>query len=50
MGQNVERSASQLTDDVRGVVLEEAGHWLTDERPEELSATLLEFFTQQAEG
>lgn len=44
MGQNVEQSASQLADDVRGVVLEGAGHWLTDERPEELTETLLDFF------
>lgn len=45
IGPNVERSASQLAENVTGVVLEGAGHWLTDERPDDLTVALLEFFT-----
>jgi pimeloyl-ACP methyl ester carboxylesterase len=34
---------TQFTDNVRGAVLTNAGHWLSDDRPEELTRTLLEF-------
>lgn len=45
IGPNVEESISQVADDVRGVLLPGAGHWLSDERPDELTAVLLDFFT-----
>jgi pimeloyl-ACP methyl ester carboxylesterase len=41
----VAQGASHLAEDVQGVVLEGAGHWLTDERPGELADLLLRFFS-----
>lgn len=34
-----------FTDDVRGVVLDSAGHWLANERPDALSVLLLPFLS-----
>lgn len=45
IGPHVEESINQVANDVRGVLLPGAGHWLTDERPDELAALLLDFFT-----
>lgn len=45
MGTLVETSMSQLAKEVQGVVLDDAGHWLTDEQPGELTTILLDFFT-----
>lgn len=45
MGRMVEQSAANLAEKVQGVVLPGAGHWLTDERPDEVAALLLEFFS-----
>ena len=33
-----------LADDVQTVVIKRSGHWLTEEQPEELTASLLAFF------
>lgn len=41
MAENLRRGAAS---DVRGEVLEGCGHYLTEERPEEISRLLLEFF------
>jgi pimeloyl-ACP methyl ester carboxylesterase len=36
----------QLAEDVRGGVIEGAGHWLADEQPEVLSRQLIDFFAE----
>jgi pimeloyl-ACP methyl ester carboxylesterase len=44
IGKGVEQAALQLAGNVQGGVIKNAGHWLSDERPEELTAMLLGFF------
>lgn len=43
-GPLVEHGMRALADDVEGVVVEGAGHWLAEEAPEQLLAALSEFF------
>jgi pimeloyl-ACP methyl ester carboxylesterase len=50
IGPHVEASISQVADDVRGVLLEGAGHWLTDDCPAELATVLLDFFSADEHG
>ena len=50
IGVHIEESISQVAEDVRGVLLAGAGHWLTDERPDEFAAILLEFFADDDNG
>lgn len=50
IGVHVEESISQVAEDVRGVLLPGAGHWLSDERPDELGAVLLDFFSDGVGG
>ena len=42
--EEVLESVSRLASDVRGGVLEDCGHWMPEEQPEELSRRLMEFF------
>jgi pimeloyl-ACP methyl ester carboxylesterase len=39
------QSMEQVADDVQGVILDGAGHWLADEQPDALSALLLHFLS-----
>lgn len=41
---NVERTVRRVATDVRGVVIERAGHWIAEEQPEALTRELLAFF------
>jgi pimeloyl-ACP methyl ester carboxylesterase len=43
-GQRVVRSMQALAENVRGGVIERCGHWIAEERPDELLAQLLTFF------
>jgi pimeloyl-ACP methyl ester carboxylesterase len=43
-GSEVEDSLRPLADDVRGVVIDQAGHWIPDEQPERLAGLLLAHF------
>src|ERR1051325_2365708 len=47
IAQGVEAWASQVAENVKGVVLDGAGHWLTDERPKGLDAARLQFFAHE---
>lgn len=40
-------SAQQLASNVRGQVIEKAGHWLTDEQPAAFATALLNFLTEE---
>jgi pimeloyl-ACP methyl ester carboxylesterase len=44
LGEIVGKSLIGLGDDVRTAVIDHAGHWLSDENPEAVSETLLDFF------
>lgn len=45
-GGNVEATARQVAADVRGAVIERAGHWIAKEQPEALARELLAFFSE----
>lgn len=45
MGELVAKAAHALASDVRGAVVEGAGHWVADENPAALTPVLLDFFT-----
>lgn len=47
IGPHVAESITQVATDVRKVLVPGAGHWLTDERPDELAAVLLDFFSSE---
>ncbi len=49
VGGHVEQVIRPLGHDVRGLVVERAGHWLFDEQPEQTSAALLDFFRLHAQ-
>ena len=42
-GVDVEASLSRVADNVRGVVVSDSGHFVPEEKPEELALLLLEF-------
>jgi pimeloyl-ACP methyl ester carboxylesterase len=44
------QSMQILAEHVRGGVIERCGHWLAEERPDELSAQLLAFFGEETDG
>ncbi len=46
-GAGIAQSMQPLAENVRGVVIERAGHWLTDERPDALTRQLLTFFGEK---
>jgi pimeloyl-ACP methyl ester carboxylesterase len=39
-------SARRVAEDVRGGEITNAGHWLAEEQPEEVSRQILEFLTE----
>jgi pimeloyl-ACP methyl ester carboxylesterase len=39
-------SARRVAEDVRGGAIENAGHWLVEEQPDELLQRMLEFFRE----
>jgi pimeloyl-ACP methyl ester carboxylesterase len=42
-GHLVEASLKQMATDVTGIVLDECGHWVPEEKPEELASALIDF-------
>ena len=44
IGEGVAHAAEQFAEDIKGTVIDDAGHWLTDEAPETLAGILLDFF------
>jgi pimeloyl-ACP methyl ester carboxylesterase len=38
------KAMSGIAESVRTAVIEDAGHWVSDENPKDLSAALLKFF------
>jgi len=44
----VERSLRGAADDVRDELLDSRGHWITEERPRELTTLLLDFVGRRA--
>ena len=46
-GGNVEHTARRVAADVRGLVIERAGHWIAEEQPEALARALLTFFGKE---
>jgi pimeloyl-ACP methyl ester carboxylesterase len=44
----VERSLRGAADDVRDELLDSCGHWITEERPRELTTLLLDFVGRRA--
>jgi pimeloyl-ACP methyl ester carboxylesterase len=47
LGEGVKRWMEELASDVRGGAVKHCGHWIADERPEELVQALLEFFAEE---
>ena len=45
-GETVGKALALAADPVRTAVVEGAGHWVSDENPEELTRLLLEFFAK----
>lgn len=45
MGEMVAKAANAIATDVRGAVVDGAGHWVSDENPAGLTSVLLDFFT-----
>lgn len=46
----VAESLRRMADDVREVVIENAGHWVPEEQPEELAGLLRDFFSRPGNG
>jgi pimeloyl-ACP methyl ester carboxylesterase len=40
------QSLQLVADDVRGGVIEECGHWIQEEQPQQVIDAVLEFFTE----
>ena len=45
-GMEVLESVQRVAEDVRGGLVPDSGHWVTEEQPEFVAAALLEFFTE----
>src|SRR5262245_237855 len=48
LGDHLAQARLKLAEDARGVVLKDCGHYLAEERPEELTRELLKFFAEPA--
>lgn len=50
LGGIVKQGMEGLASNVRGGIIQECGHWVADERPDEVVAQLLDFFGEDARG